>query len=51
MGNKKNGFSLFLKLFKFMIAFCLEKYITNRQCLIYNQDLNAKASRTNIPLE
>ena len=22
-----------------MIAFCLEKYITNRQCLIYNQDL------------
>ena len=37
MTDKHNGLAHLFKLFKFMITFCLEKYIAHGQCLIHDQ--------------
>ena len=39
MAYKENGFSFFLELFKFVIALCLEEYVSYRQSLVYDENL------------
>ena len=39
MADKQNGLAQLLELFKFMITFCLEEYVSNLKCLSHEQDL------------
>ena len=45
MAYEDDGLAHLLELFKFMIAFCLEEYISYGQCLINNQDLRININR------
>ena len=57
MGYEKNGLSSLLEFLELPVAFGLKENVSDRQRLVYDQDLrinvdrNGKASRTNIPLE
>ena len=45
MTDEDDRLAHFLEFFEFMITFCLEKYITDAQSLIYDQDLRLDIDR------
>ena len=45
MTDEHNGLAHLLEFFEFMITFCLEKYVTDTQSLIHDQDLRINIDR------